>query len=95
METLKPLSEFFSAIENDGRISVTHIGMYAALLQFWKDQQYANPMQVFSHQIMRLAKISSSATYHKRIKDLNDFGFIRYEPSYKRNAASKIFFRRG
>jgi hypothetical protein len=43
MEALKPLSDFFSAIENDYRISITHIGIYAALLQYWKEHQYANP----------------------------------------------------
>ncbi|WP_227990555.1 hypothetical protein [Flavisolibacter ginsenosidimutans] len=40
---------------------------------------------------MPLAKILSSTTYHQRLKDLNDFGYIRYEASYKRNIGSKIF----
>jgi hypothetical protein len=30
---------------------------------------------------MRISKISSKATYHKCIKDLNDKGYIKYEPS--------------
>ena len=28
MEMLKPLTDFFQAIENDCRISITHIGIY-------------------------------------------------------------------
>src|SRR3546814_5169369 len=57
------LSDFFSAIRKDGRISITHIGIYAALLQYWKDQNFNNPMTAFSSDIMIIAKISSCATY--------------------------------
>lgn len=92
MDILKPLSDFFMAIERDPRISITHIGIYAALLQYWKEHQYANPIQVFSYQIMRIAKISASATYHKSIRDLSEYGYIKYEPSFKRNQGSKIYF---
>lgn len=91
METLNPLSEFFSAIKKDGRISITHIGVYAALLQHWKEQDFSNPVTAFSHDIMDIAKISSPATYHKCIRDLNEFGYIRYEPSFNRKSGSKIY----
>ena len=92
MDALQPLSDFFMAIERDPRISITHIGIYAALLQYWKEHQYANPVQVFSYEIMHIAKISASATYHKRIRDLSEFGYIKYEPSFKRNQGSKVYF---
>jgi len=92
MEALKPLSDFFTAIENDCRISITHIGIYAALLQYWSDHHFENPIHVFSYEIMRIAKISASTTYHKNIRDLSSYGYIRYEPSYKRNKGSKVYF---
>ena len=31
---------------------------------------------------MRISKISSKATYHKCMRELNDKGYIKYEPSY-------------
>jgi len=92
MDELKPLSDFFQAIRHDGRISITHIGIYAALLQYRIDNGFNNPIQVFSWQIMKLAKISGSMTYHKCIKQLNEYGYIRYIPSFKRNQGSKIYF---
>jgi len=92
MEDLKPLSDFFSAIENDCRISITHIGIYAALLQYWSEHHFENPIHVFSYEIMKIAKISVSTTYHKNIRDLSSYGYIRYEPSYKRNKGSKVYF---
>jgi hypothetical protein len=91
MEQLKTLSEFFVAIEHDPRISTTHIGIYAALLQYWKKHNYDNPVQAYSHEIMQLAKISTRATYNKVIKDLNRYGYIKYEPSFKRNQGSKLY----
>ena len=91
MEVLQPLSNFFEAIRKDPRISITHIGIYAALLQCWKENEYINPIEVFSYDIMRIAKISASATYHKCIRSLHEFGYIKYEPSFKKNRGSRIY----
>lgn len=92
MEQLNPLSDFFSAIQQDGRISITHIGIYAALLQYRIGNGFINPIQVFSYEIMQLAKISSPITYHKCVRELSEYGYINYMPSFKRNQGSKIYF---
>lgn len=92
METMKPLSDFFIAIAKDGRISITHIGIYAALLQYRTENGFPNPIQAFSHQIMSIAKISAPITYHKCVRELSEYGYINYLPSFKRNQASKIYF---
>lgn len=92
METLKPLTDFFTAIEHDGRISITHIGIYAALLQYRKDHGFVNPIQVYSYEIMQLAKLSAATTYRKCIKELSAYGYIRYVPSFNRKQASRIYF---
>ena len=69
METLKPLSDFFLAIENDFRISSTHIAIYMSLIQHRFNQGFVNPIRVYRHEITKLAKISSPYTYHKCIKE--------------------------
>ncbi|MES2107922.1 MAG: hypothetical protein V4577_04210 [Bacteroidota bacterium] len=89
MEQFRPLSGFFEAIKKDGRICITHIGLYAALVQYWQEHDFANPFQAFSYEITGIAKISAN-TYHKCIRDLHDFGYIRYEPSFNRNRRSRI-----
>ena len=91
MEQLPYLSGFFLAIENDPRISITHIGIYAALLQYWSQNQYANPLQAFSYEIMKIAKISAKRTYHKTIRELSEYGYLKYQPSFKRNQGSRVF----
>jgi len=92
VEPLKPLSDFFTAVKNDYRISVTHIGIYAALLQFRFDKGFINPIEAYRYEIMEIAKISAPFTYHKCIKELDQYGYLTYRPTKKRNKKSKIFF---
>jgi hypothetical protein len=92
METLNPLFSFFTAIEKDYRISVTHIGIYAALLCYRADKGFVNPVEAFKYEIMKIAKISSHVTYHKCIRELSEYGYIKYKASSKRNQRSTIYF---
>lgn len=92
LHTLDCLSSFLEAVSHDPRISSTHIGVYAALLHFRNKYCLDDPIKVFSHQIMPLARISSAATYFKCVKALDEYGYLRYEPSYKNKEGSKIYF---
>ena len=92
METLKPFSDFFSAIKKDGRISITHIGVFAALLQYRVENGFSNPIKIISHDIMAIAKISSRATFYKCVHDLNEYGYINYVPSCKARHGSSVYF---
>jgi hypothetical protein len=92
MAALNALSDFFDAIEKDARINSTHIGIYAALLQYWNRQGCPNRLEVFSHELIALAKLSSRDTYFKYIRELSEYGYIRYERSFNRNVRSRIYF---
>lgn len=92
MENLKPLSNFFAAIDKDFRIGTTHIAIYAALLQIRLNKGFINPVDVFSRDIIGIAKISSTYTYIKCVQDLSDYGYIIYVRSFKKTQASKIYF---
>jgi hypothetical protein len=92
MDATKPLHAFFERIRSDQRISSTHIGIFAALLHFRMGRGFCNPLQAYSHEVMPLAKISALRTYCRCLKDLNEYGYLRYEPSKKKNRASRIYF---
>jgi hypothetical protein len=92
VENLKLLSNFFLAIEKDFRISSTHIAIYMALLHYRAEKNFINPVQVFRRDLAPVAKISSLSTYHKCIHELSEYGYIKYEPSFKKTQGSKIFF---
>lgn len=92
MDGLHNLFVFFEAIKADHRISITHIGVFAALVQYQMQNEFANPIYVFSREIMTIAKLSSAITYHKCIRELSEYGYIRYEPSFNRLKGSRIYF---
>ncbi|WP_246236252.1 hypothetical protein [Flavobacterium ajazii] len=92
MENLKPLSDFFSAIKNDFRVSTTHIAIYAALLHCRVDKGFINPIEVYRYEVTFIAKVSSARTYHKCIRELSEYGYLKYEPSFKKTQGSKIYF---
>lgn len=91
MQSLKPLSDFMTRIEKDPRIRVTHMAVYMALYQHWILNECDGPVVFVGRDMMFASKISSSVTYHKAIRALNEYGYIRYEPSFNRKGGSKVF----
>ena len=94
MEKVKELTSFYSAIHDDHRIGATHISLYMALFQFYNLNQFKNPVAITRAQVMQAAKINGLGTYHKCIKDLADFGYILYEPSYNPSINSRVYLLR-
>jgi hypothetical protein len=92
MQSEKPLLHFFASISNDYRISSTHICVFAALLYYRAVRGFSNPVFAYSADIMSIAKLSAPKTYRKCIKDLSEYGYLRYVPSLKKNQASRIYF---
>ena len=84
------IKTFFSAIREDNRISPAHISLFMAIVQHWNDDNAKNQICVFSKDLMRLAKISGVATYHRCIKELDEYGYIKYRPSYNHFSGSLI-----
>lgn len=81
---------FFERIIEDDRIHPAHISMYVSLFQFWTWNRFDNPISISRKKIMKESKISSIATYHKCIKELNQYGYIMYEPSYNSCKGSSV-----
>ncbi len=81
MELFPALTGFYDAIEDDVRISPTHISLYMALLQEWNINGGTNPVTIVRGGIMKAAKINARHTYNKCINNLQEFGYITYLPS--------------
>lgn len=82
---------FISSATKDCRINKGHVALYVTLIHFWKGQNCINPLRLFGQQVMPVAKISSNSTYHRLIKELHEFGYINYSPSYYKAKASLIY----
>lgn len=90
MNYIRHLTGFYEKIQEDNRLNPTHISLYLALFQFWNLNHFQNPISISRNEMMKLSKISAFGTYHKCIKDLQDFGYIQYIPSYNPYKGSMV-----
>jgi hypothetical protein len=89
MNVASYLDRFFKDISVDARVTMTHISVYAAILQCLHKAR-TNSLSMFGFELMQVAKISSGKTYYKTVRELHEFGHICYEPSFKKNQPSRI-----
>ena len=89
---MQRLIDFFDRIRDDARITTAHISLYTALWKLRKDKENMEPLYIFSHEVMPVCKISSYSTYHKTIRQLHEFGYINYVPSFNHFTGSVIEF---
>lgn len=91
MNYIRHLAGFFDRVSADERLNPTHISMYVSLFQFWNASRFKNPISISRGELMRVSKISAKATYHKCMKELNDFGYLKYKPSYNPFKGSLVY----
>ena len=91
MEHLILFTNFCNAIEDDPRISSTHISLYLALLQQWHHSGEVTPFIIERNKIMKTAKISARGTYNKYINSLQEYGYIIYTPSHNPSVGSTVY----
>jgi hypothetical protein len=52
--------------------------------------RFQNPISINRSEVMRVSKIGSNATYHRCIKQLDEWSYLEYIPSYNPMKGSKI-----
>jgi hypothetical protein len=90
MNYLKHLTSFFDRIILDRSLNPTHISLYIVLFQFWIINRFQNPISITREEVMRISKINSKATYHKCMRELNEKGYLKYEPSFNPFRGSSV-----
>lgn len=83
--------DFLKAVVEDARLGPLHISLYAAILHFYNMQEERMPVSVFGKQLMSHAKISSNNTYHRIVRELHQYGYIYYIPSFNPFLGSLIY----
>ncbi|CAL1519118.1 hypothetical protein MMC2321_02863 [Chitinophaga sp. MM2321] len=90
MENQNYLLSFFSRVEKDYRINKAHMSVYMALYYLWSLQGFKGLLYIYSVQILPIAKISTCGTYYTVMKQLHEYGYLSYEPSFYRKRPSKV-----
>lgn len=94
MELQAYIIGFMEVIADDPRISPRHISLFLAILHFYCVQNSTNPVKVFSRELRKQSKISSVRNYYSCMRDLKEFGYIKYVPSFDPSVASSIYLIR-
>jgi len=90
MNYIRHLNGFFNRVVQEDRLNPTHISLYLSLFQVWNLNRFENPISISRSEMMKVSKICANATYHKVMKDLHNFGFIQYKPSYNPFRGSEV-----
>jgi hypothetical protein len=91
----KHLTSFLQQVSSSKRIHQSHLSLYSAILMCYSKSHCHNPFRVSRRELMKHSAIHSFATYHKCMRELVDFGYIDYLPSYHPNLASQITLLNG
>ncbi|WP_299285231.1 hypothetical protein [uncultured Mucilaginibacter sp.] len=75
-------SRWVSRMGADSRMLATHVSLFAAIFVCWQRSGFESPFPVSRKMLMSYSRISSFATYHKCIRQLDEYGYIRYRPSF-------------
>ncbi len=84
------ITEFIELIQDDPRISPAHVSLFLAIITTCKKQEGKMPVPIFKKNIIKQAKISP-ATFHRCINDLNNYGYVKYMPSYNSLLGSLVY----
>jgi hypothetical protein len=88
---LNIFKQLLLSLTKDGRITVWHMALVLGIIQSATDDNAQQPILISRKALMRHTHISSIATYHKCIKELQEFGYIDYIPSYHPGVRSQVF----
>ena len=90
MKTQNELIHFMTAARDYPRIGPVHLSVYLALL--YLDARQCNEcICVSARSIMPLARIASSGPYHRIMRQLDAYRYIKYVPSFNRRSPSKVW----
>lgn len=77
-------------MSEDNRLSPYHISMYHALFIIWNECGFDSELSINRNDVMKLSKIGNANTYTKVLKELTEFGYVVYKPSYNPLIGSKV-----
>jgi hypothetical protein len=93
-QTNKPsedqIMNYLSICMDDSRLNVWHLAILAAILNLGYRQRQWQRIKVSRSKIMALSHINTLPTYHKYFKQLQDFGYFKYSPSYHPDYRSEV-----
>ncbi len=90
MNYIRHLRGFFDRLQDDANMTAYHISLYLAIFNLWNMNRFREQFEVNRMDLMSLSRIGSAHTYSRCMKQLNDWGYIKYSASSNRYQVSKV-----
>ena len=90
MNFISHFRAFTERLDEDHRLNTTHVAMYVALFDLWNQHRFRSPIPLLRADMMHMSKIRSTNTYAYVLRDLHEWGYIRYEPSGNSHRPSMV-----
>lgn len=84
------LGNYFERVTKESRFYPTHISLLMALFFYSDSEAPEKSFWVSRPKLMHFSRVRSIATYHKNIRDLVDYGYIEYIPSWHPLKGSRV-----
>lgn len=74
----------------DDRLMTAHMAIIVAIIFLGTQQGKKTKIYVSRSRLMKLSQIKTAPTYHKYFKELQEFGYLKYTPSYHPGVKSYV-----
>lgn len=90
MNYITHLNEILELFHKDSRLNSKHVSLYMALFRQWNRERFPTWIYISRKELMKTSRIGSTSTYHRIIRDLNNWKYLTYRPSFFQNPGSKV-----
>jgi hypothetical protein len=95
LQEMAVYARLLKRMSGDKRLMATHASLFTALFIQWQRNGFGNPFPATRRELMTHSKIASPATYHKCMRELDDFGYIRYQTLLPSQKGSLVYWPEG
>jgi hypothetical protein len=81
MNFIKHFRGWRNQMTHDERLSPAHVSLYETLFHYWNLNYFKNPVSINRAETMGAAKIRAPNHYAKCLRELDQWGYLIYEPS--------------
>jgi hypothetical protein len=85
--------DFFETVAEDPRMLASHMIIYIALMNTWEQQGRPEEIEFVTSDILKVVKLTRD-TFRIRIRELKEFGYIRYEAAGNQFGKGIVVFRK-
>lgn len=87
------VADFFETVAEDPRILASHMVLYLGLVNIWQGKGCPDEFEIVCSDVMRVVKLSRE-TFRVRLRELREFGYIRYEVAGNQYVKGVVGFRK-